>query len=50
MLQREIVAPLAGDSRFSWFTSQWREIGGGMTGHVLRVKYFTYIEIVYLRY
>lgn len=42
-LQREIIAPLSGDCRFSWFTSQWREIDGEMTGHVLHVKYFTYI-------
>lgn len=43
MLQREIIAPLSGDCRFSWFPSPRREIDGEMTGHVLQVKYFMYI-------
>lgn len=50
MLQREIIAPLSGDCSFSWFPSPRREIDGEMTGHVLHVKYFMYIQIVYMRH
>lgn len=46
---REITVSLSGGCRLARFTSLWREIDGEIARHILHVKYFKHVWIVYVR-